>query len=127
MNTALWDLMSDVPDAHEAGRQWSERLAWGTQRCMESRDRLPKDRFADIWFRDALKDPIAELERVYAIFGIEFTPEARAGMEAWKANNPRDKRPAHDYTLEDYGLTEEGVKRDFGPYRARHIEPRLGS
>ena len=125
MNNTLWDLVSDESNPHEAGRQWSERLAWGTQRCMDSRDRLPPDRFADIWFRDALADPIAELERVYEIFGIEMIPEARAAMEEWRRNNRRDARPAHDYVLEQYGLTEEGIRRDFGPYRARHIEPRL--
>jgi hypothetical protein len=125
MNTALWDLMSDEPDAHEAGRQWSERLAWGTQRCMDSRDRLPKDRFADIWFRDALADPIAEIERVYGIFGIEMIPEARAAMEKWQRDNRRDKRPKHEYVLADYGLSEEGIQRDFGPYRERHILGRL--
>lgn len=126
MNTALWDLMSDSPDAHEAGRQWSERLAWGTKRCMEFRERFSADRFADIWFKDALSDPIREVERVYGIFGIEMTAEARAGMERWMSENRRDKRPSHDYVLEDYGLSEEGIKRDFAEYRAKHIEPRLG-
>jgi Sulfotransferase family len=121
MNTAMWDLMSDRPDAHEAGRQWSERLAWGTRRCMESRNRLPEDRFADIWFRDALADPIGEIERVYEIFGIEMTPEARRAMERWCLENGRDKRPKHEYVLAEYGLSEEGIKRDFGPYRERHI------
>ncbi len=126
MNTALWDLMSDKPDAHEAGRQWSDRLAWGIQRCMDSRDRLPADQFADIWFRDVLVDPIAEIERVYEIFGIEMIPEARAAMEQWRRDNRRDKRPAHDYVLADYGLSEAGIRRDFGPYLARHITPREG-
>ena len=124
MNTAMWDLMSDSPDAHTAGQQWSERLAWGTQRCMESRERLPEDRFADIWFRDALVDPIREIERVYGIFGIEMTEAARAGMEKWRAENRRDKRPAHDYVLADYGLSKEGIERDFAPYREKHILPR---
>ncbi len=126
MNTALWDLMSDEPDAHEAGRQWSDRLAWGLRRGMESRDRLPADRFADLWFRDALVDPIGELERVYGIFGIEMTPEARAAMERWRVENRRDKRPSHEYVLADYGLTKEGIERDFAEYRARHILGRVG-
>ncbi len=126
MNTALWDLMSDEPDAHEAGRQWCDRLAWGLRRGMESRDRLPADRFADLWFRDALVDPIGELERVYGIFGIEMTPEARAAMERWRVENRRDKRPSHEYVLADYGLTKEGIERDFAEYRARHILGRVG-
>ena len=84
------------------------------------------NRFVDVWFRDALKDPIAEIERAYGVFGIEFTPEARAGMEKWRTDNPRDKRPPHEYRLEDYGLTKEGIEAAFAEYRERFIVPRLG-
>ena len=125
MNHRLWEIYGDEADPHEAGRQWKERMAWSTQRCLDSRSRLPEDRFADIWFRDALTRPIEEIERVYGIFGIEMTPEARAAMEKWTRENRRDKRPAHKYSLEDFGFTEEGIQCDFAEYRARFIEPRL--
>jgi hypothetical protein len=125
MNHHLWEIYCDEADPHEAGRQWKERMAWTTQRCLESRSRLPEDCFADIWFRDALTRPIEEIERVYEIFGIEMTPEARAAMEGWVRNNPRNKRPAHQYTLEDFGFTEEEIFRDFADYRERFILPHL--
>ena len=125
MNYTMWSLYSDDVSPHESGSQWQERLAWGTLCAMESRQRSGEDRFADIWFRDALKDPIREIERVYGVFGIEMTPAARAGMEKWRTDNPRDKRPPHQYTLTDYGLTEEGIKEAFAPYREKFIEPRL--
>jgi len=99
-------------------------LAWGTNRAMESRKRYAEDRFVDIWFRDAMKDPIGEIERAYGIFGIEMTEAARAGMEQWRVDNPRDNRPPHQYTLEEYGLTEEGIKAAFADYRAAYIENR---
>jgi hypothetical protein len=122
MNHALWALYSDREGASEAGAQWQERLAWGTRRCMESRKRYAKGRFVDIWFRDALRDPMAEIERAYGIFGIEMTSEAREAMKKWCADHPRDKRPAHDYSLADYGLTEEGIKAAFSSYRKQYIE-----
>ena len=121
MNHAMWALYSDDSSANVAGAQWQERLAWGTNRAMESRDRYDADRFVDIWFRDAMKDPIGEIERAYGVFGIEMTDAARAGMEQWRLDNPRDKRPAHEYTLSEYGLTEEGIKEAFAEYRARYI------
>jgi hypothetical protein len=122
MNHAMWALYSDDSSANVAGAQWQERLAWGTNRAMESRARYDADRFVDIWFRDAMKDPIGEIERAYGVFGIEMTDAARAGMEQWRLDNPRDKRPAHEYTLSEYGLTEEGIKEAFAEYRARYIE-----
>jgi hypothetical protein len=124
MNHALWALYSDVEGASEAGAQMQDRLAWSTRRCIESRDRVPEDRFVDIWFQDAMRDPISEIARAYAVFEIEMTPSARAAMEAWQHDHPRGKRPAHDYSLSEYGLTEEGIKAAFATYRSRYIEPR---
>jgi len=126
MNHAMWALYSDDHAANVAGAQWQERLAWGTKRSMESRKRYDASRFVDVWFRDAMKDPIAEIERAYGVFGIEMTPEARAGMEQWRKDNPRDNRPPHEYSLAEYGLSEEGIKAAFAEYRAQYIEPRSG-
>ncbi len=39
----------------------------------------------------------------------------------------RDKRPAHTYSLEEFGFTAAGMQEDFAEYRARFIEPREGS
>ena len=125
MNNAIWRLYSDEESPNEVASQWQERLAWGTRRAMESRMKFGEERFVDIWFRDALKDPIREIERAYGAFEIEMTPEARTAMEQWRADNPRDKRPPHQYALADYGLTEEGIKRAFALYREKFIEPRI--
>lgn len=125
MNHAMWALYSDDSAANVAGAQWQERLAWGTARAMESRKHYDANRFVDIWFRDAMKDPISEISRAYETFGIEMTPAARAGMEQWRTDNPRDGRPPHKYTLAEYGLTEEGIKAAFAGYRAEYIEPRI--
>jgi len=125
MNHSLWALYSDVDLPNAVGSQWQERLEWGTLRAMESRKRCGENRFVDIWFRDVLKDPIREIERAYGAFGIEMTPAARAAMEQWRSDNPRDKRPPHQYALADYGLTEAGIKAAFAAYREKFIEPRL--
>ena len=122
MNNAMWSLYSDEDEAAAAGQQWQERLAWGTKRAMASRETSAAGRFVDINFRNAMKDPIAELERAYSTFGIEMSDAARAGMEQWRTDNPRDKRPPHEYTLAQYGLTEEGIKEAFKEYRAAFID-----
>lgn len=124
MNFAMWALYGDPSEAKIAAAQWQERLAWGTARSMQSRKRFSADRFADIWFKDVLRDPIPEVERVYRIFGIEMTSAARAGMQAWRDRNPRDKRPPHEYELSEYGLTREGICAAFAEYRKQYIEPR---
>jgi Sulfotransferase family len=124
MNYAMWALYGDPSEAKIAAAQWQERLAWGTSRSLESRKRYAADRFVDIWFKDVMKDPIPQIERAYATFGIEMTPAARAGMQAWRDRNPRDKRPPHEYALSEYGLTREGICAAFAEYRKQFIESR---
>jgi hypothetical protein len=52
---------------------------------------------------------------------MELTPEARAEMARWQDFNRRELRPTHDYTLAQYGFTEEGLKQQFSAYRERFI------
>lgn len=124
MNHSLWALYGDVEGDNRAGPQVRDRLAWAMQRCLETRARMPADRFCDVWFRDALEDPMGEIARAYALFGIELTPAAKAAIEAWRAAHPRDRRPPHEYTMADYGLTPESIESAFAEYRARFIAPR---
>lgn len=47
---------------------------------------------------------MAAIERLYAHFDFEFTPEARLAMERYLAQRPREKHGVHRYTLEEFGL-----------------------
>jgi hypothetical protein len=37
-------------------------------------------------------------------------------------SHPREQRPKHTYTLEEFGFTAEEIRRRFRAYRERHIE-----
>ena len=41
-------------------------------------------------------------------------------MNAHRNENPKNKRGAHRYEPEDFGLTREQLDRDFAPYRERY-------
>jgi len=126
LNRSLWRLSSDAVDDRELARQWQQRMAWAVRRCLASRERIPERQIADVWFLDALAKPLEVVAQIYGRFGIPLTAEARAAFETWLANNRRDKRPPHEYTLAEFGLTESEIRADFGDYRRRFIEPRLG-
>ena len=117
---AIRILGSDEADPRVAGRQWSDRMSRALHRCMEVRE-ANEDRFIDIWFQDAMRDPLAQIRRIYDFADMELTPEAEARMRQWTVDNARDKRVAHSYTLEQFGLSEDGVRRDFAAYRERFI------
>ena len=107
--------------ALEVGRQVRERYAWALGRCMRFREQVAADRFLDVDYRQVQNDPLSQVQRIYAWLGRELAPDAEARMRSWLADNPRDRRAPHQYTLEEFGYTEEGLRRDFEEYRSRHI------
>jgi len=133
MHKYLLAMGSDEPDLHWIGAHWSSKWARAMERSMRYRDAAiaadPRaaDRFIDVWFLDSVRDPVGTVERVYATLGRELTKAARSKMEAWAADNAREKRAAHDYSLEEFGLTRERVRELFSAYRDRFILPRAGA
>jgi hypothetical protein len=97
------------------------RWAWNLLRFTQLRARLPPERFYDMGYRELLHDPIPEVGRVFARLGEGVTAEARTSVAQWLENNRRDKRPAHEYSLSEFRLSEEGLRHDFAEYRATFL------
>ena len=125
LNCTLWRIYSDDVDPTEVGRQWIERMAWTTRRCLAVRDAMPNasQRFTDVWYRDAVTEPLAQIERIYAAVGLDLVPDARSAMEAWLADQARERRPAHQYGAEQFGLGEAAIREAFAEYLATFVEP----
>jgi hypothetical protein len=120
----IWCVYSDAADPKAAGRHWAARFAGGMRRSMAFRDRMPADRFLDVWYVDAVSTPIKVAESVYPFIGMPLTDEVRDRMLAWMGESRRDKRAAHDYSIDKVGLSVEGLEQDFADYRQRYILPR---
>jgi hypothetical protein len=52
-----------------------------------------------------------------------MTDAARAGISAYMSTNPREGRPKHEYTLEEFGFTRAELEQRFRRYREKHILP----
>ena len=120
MYAALWELAADEVDRHEVGRQVEARYAWALERCLRSREKWP-EAFLDVGYRDVGRDPIGEIQRIYAFLGERLSASAETAMRRWLAQNAREDRPPHEYTLADFGLAREQIERDFAEYRERFI------
>ena len=121
MAHTLWQMYSANPDPKAAGVQWNSRMARGIRHTMQVRQQHAAARFLDIHFADTVTQPMQVLEKVYAFANLPFTEQARAAAQAWLAQNGRDKRASHDYSLERFGLTEAQMAEDYADYRARHL------
>ncbi|MBT4522887.1 MAG: sulfotransferase [Halieaceae bacterium] len=117
----VWIIYSDSADPQVVGKQWARKFARGMSHTMALREQMGDDRFLDLWFKDTVSQPLAEIQKIYDFLGMELTGEARAEMEQWQDFNRRELRPSHDYTLGQFGLTEEGLKAQFREYREKYI------
>ncbi len=118
----LWRLGSDHADPVSAGQQWSENWARDLRACMAFRDGSGLgDRFLDVRYLDTVRDPVGVARRINDWLGRELPPLAEDKMRAWIEDNAREKRAVHDYTLQQFGLTEAGIERDFREYRERFV------
>jgi Sulfotransferase family len=118
----LWAMGSNAADAHEAARQWSQTLEQHLNHCLQQRARLP-NQFIDVDFRETVGEPQRVIERIYRRIGMPLTEAARADVNAYMATHPREGRPKHEYTLEEFGFTRAELEERFRAYRDKHILP----
>lgn len=76
----------------------------------DARGKYDQAQFVDVAFGDLVRDQIGTVRHVYDAFGLDWTPEVEAAV----AETDREARqgkaaPRHDYSLEEYGLTEQRV------------------
>ncbi len=121
MTNSLVHMNSDRVDDVEFGRFTEKRWAGFLERYEAARERIGPHRFIDIKYEDLVKAPLDQARPVLAKLGVEMTPEVEDGMKEWLQENARDKRAAHHYTLEQFGLSEPELEKDFKSYRERFI------
>jgi hypothetical protein len=117
----LWQMYSQAADPRQVGAQWNARMARAIRHSMAVRTAQPAERFLDVQFEDTLADPLSVIERIYRFADLPLGDEVRAAMSDWLARNSREKRAAHAYNLEQFGLSEGQLEQDYAAYRTRHI------
>jgi hypothetical protein len=120
VNSLIHMNSNDVDDV-QFGRFTEKRWAGFLDRYEAARERIGTHRFIDIKYEDLLKDPLGQARPVLARLGIEVTPAVEEAMKEWLGENAREKRAAHHYTLEQFGLTPELLEADFASYRKTFI------
>jgi Sulfotransferase family len=110
---------SDEVDKAYLGAMNTDWCRLGMQRLIEFRDAGNDSRFFDIHFAAFQKDPLAAIAQLYAFLGEEFSAEARARMQAWRDNTPRDKHGEHTYDAADFKIDLQRLRGQFRFYSER--------
>lgn len=99
------------------GRSQLDLWARGLEDFTAARAKYDTAQFIDVDYRDFVADPLGTVEKVYSHFSIPLSEQAHRAMTDMHAESRSGSRkPAHTYTLEEYGLTADEVDERFGDY-----------
>ena len=99
------------------GRSQLDLWARGLEDFTAARAKYDPAQFIDVDYGDFVADPLGTVEKVYSHFSIPLSEQAHRAMEDMHAESRSGgRKPAHKYTLEEYGLTTEEVDERFGDY-----------
>jgi len=101
---------------HDLGRKATEGLATGVGKCTAARAAAPAGQFLDLHYLEFVRDPLATVRGVYNHFDMPFTAQAEAAVKAALARHPQNKRGAHRYTLEQFGLNADEERCRYAVY-----------
>jgi hypothetical protein len=99
------------------GADQLELWARGLDGFAQSRGRYDQSQFFDVYYDDFTADPVRTVESVYAYFGLNYSRSAAdAVRELHAATRSGEARPAHRYTLADFGLAGDQVDERFAAH-----------
>jgi len=106
-------------DVNELGRFWLDYAKIGLDRAMEARKRIPDAQLYDVRLRDMMASPMTVLQDLYDHFGLEFSPETAALLEERISEKPTSQEGEHEYSIEEFGLTNAEVRETLQTYNER--------
>ena len=109
---------SSVFEGEVIGRTQLDMLSKAMGRFSRQRAEYDQSQFADVHYDDFVSDPVATVRSLYARFDLPWTDAVSTRVCAIDAESRRGgRRPAHEYSLADYGLTAEEVNAAFATPR----------
>lgn len=116
-------VFSDQVDATEVARHWVRKVHRLMRRSMEVRAQQGEERFIDVSYYDLLKNPLAEVERIYRFAGIPFDENVARHAQDTSERNVQHRYGQHRYQLADFDLTEDDIEKTYDFYRQRYGIP----
>ncbi|WP_235737521.1 sulfotransferase family protein [Nocardioides alcanivorans] len=96
------------------GETQLEMLSRSHASFVEARKKYDPKQFIDVDYSEFVANPLGVTRSIYETFDLDWSPQVAGEVEAMDAESKKGgRRPAHQYSLEDYGLTEEQIRAAF--------------
>jgi hypothetical protein len=83
---------------------------------LQNRKTTPGLNMLDIAFEDAVANVEAVVKRIYQHAGIPLSEQALENVRQWDNNNPIHSKGKFEYSLDEFGLTAEGIEKEMSDY-----------
>lgn len=93
-------------------RMW--KLA--AERTLEWQKHTDPKMFYNAHYLDITRDPIGTVKKIYNHFGMALPDKETEAFRGWLKENPQGKHGRRAYTPEMYGLSAEGIRKEFRGY-----------
>ena len=106
-------------DLPRIGAHISRRFHQGVQRAMAVRDRVGDDRFYDVSFKRLVNEPTDVVREITDKFQLGVAEDVETRIHTYLNNKRSDKKGAHKYSAERYGLDRDTTHGLFADYIQR--------
>ena len=115
--SSVRSLYSDYENPARSGKEQLDFWKMSFDRFMEDRAQLNKeDQILDLHFNDFVSDQLACVDKIYQYFGWYLNDASRTRMKNFLTSNPKGKHGNHEYSLEDFDLSQDQVFKEFQDY-----------
>ncbi len=105
-------------DRLEIGQQVGERWARGAATLVAEEARAEPDRVVHLKFGNVVRDPFANVAKVYEHFGLNLSPEATERIQRLIAERPNGGYGRRRIRLDEYGLDRQAKQSRYQDYAA---------
>ena len=107
---------SEVSNPKETGKIWFEAMVESLRTSLDTRVIVGDERFYDLQYSDLISNPIREITKIYSHFGLPFSSEMETAVKSWLSNNPQHKHGKHEYSIQQFGLELETMRKQTAFY-----------
>lgn len=120
MVAAMSSQHSDAVEPTALGPYWSARFATSLGQFAEVRRARP-ERFVDVRFRDAVREPVARALTVLRALGLEPDRDDEVAFTGYVERDREQRDARHEYTAAEFGLSEQELAEKFGDYIEEYV------